>query len=233
MFNLFARLYEAMKQEGKEKILILLDELDSSFHPQWQQEIIKELTTFLRTVYPKKQFQIILTTHSPVLLSDIPRENVLFMKRHDSSEKEHAQTFAANIASLYYDSFFMDNGSIGTVAKNTIGNLLDAISMMERMEEVDNRDEKLLSEFLKKQFPNMESFNVGDKALSGYLTQKLIDNIGEDIWRYKINEKYHHFLNQNEDILEQEIWKGLKALEQKKGKESVHQLFVNWMEDKR
>lgn len=236
MFNLFARLYQAMKVQEKEKILLLFDELDSSFHPQWQQEIVKELTNFLRNVYPYKTFQIILTTHSPVLLSDIPKDNVLFVKKNNVLRKEHTQTFAANIASLYYDSFFMDKGSIGKVAKDTISNLLDTISEMEKIKGVVNKEDKLLSVFMNKQFPNTKRNNIEQIAhmpYSGYLIKKLIDNIGEDIWRYKINEKYHHFLNQDEEVLEKELWMGLKALEEKKGKESVYKLFVSWKEDRR
>lgn len=236
LFNLFARLYQAMKKKDKDNIIILLDELDSSFHPQWQQEIIKELTCFLRNVYPYKTFQIILTTHSPVLLSDIPKDNVIFMKKNNAFGKEHTQTFAANIASLYYDSFFMDKGSIGKVAKDTIVNLLEAISNVEKMNDVDNREDKLLSVFINKQFPSAKRYNTEQLAYmsnSKRFMQELIDNIGEDIWRYKINEKYHQFLNQDEDVLEQELWMGLKALEKKKGKESVYKLFANWSEDRK
>ena len=130
----------------------------------------------------------------------------------------------------------MDKGSIGKVAKNTIGNLLDAISEVESMENVDNREGRLLSVFLDKQFPNAKlhyTEQIAYAPYSGYFMQKLIDNIGEDIWRYKINEKYYHFLNPDQEILERELWIGLKALEKKKGKESVRRLFDNWMEDKR
>ena len=105
--------------EEKENIILIFDELDSSFHPQWQQKIIRSLTEFLRKGYPNKEFQLILTTHSPVLLSDIPERNVLFLRK-DSVETNHEQTFAANIASLYYDSFFMDKGSIGETARGSI-----------------------------------------------------------------------------------------------------------------
>lgn len=163
MFNLFARLYAAMKIEEKDKILLLFDELDSSFHPQWQQEILSFLTGFLRRVYPQKEFQLILTTHSPVLLSDIPRENVIFMRKEHVEDKEHEQTFASNIASLYYDSFFMEKGSIGAVARGSIINLLETISELDEEEKKKgelkgDRLKKLYSLFLQKQFQNIQRY---------------------------------------------------------------------------
>lgn len=228
MFNLFARLYDGMKYKPKQKVLLIFDELDSSFHPQWQQEIMMELTSYLRSVYPQTEFQILLTTHSPVLLSDVPRENVLFIKKDRSSEEEHEQTFAANIASLYYDSFFMKKGSVGEVAKNTIGNLLSAISVLDNKEHMHNKEVRLLSSFLQKQFSHVHERDIEKLEYGGDAIQRLIDSIGEEIWRYKINEKYHQFLKSEDDILEREIWKDLKILEQKKGKKYVQKLFNNW-----
>lgn len=234
MFNLFARLYAAMKKEEKEKIILLFDELDSSFHPQWQQAIISSLTGFLRSVYPQKEFQLILTTHSPVLLSDIPRENVIFMRKENIGETEHEQTFAANIASLYYDSFFMKKGSIGEVARGSIANLLETISELEEEEKEKgelegDRGKRLVALFLQKQYPNVRKKATADSGEILILLQKLIDSIGEDIWRYKVNEKLHHFLKSDAEDRKKEIWNRLKELEQKEGKASVKALFEQWL----
>jgi len=231
MFNLFARLYDGMKYEPKQKILLIFDELDSSFHPQWQQEIMMQLTSYLRSVYPETEFQILITTHSPVLLSDIPRENVIFLKKDKGLEKEHEQTFAANIASLYYDSFFMDKGSIGKIAKVSIGNLLSVVSAFDNIECKDNGKELILSRFLQRQFSYADRRDIEEYDYNEEIIQRLIDSIGEEIWRYKINEKYHQVLMTKEDILEREIKKELKILEKKKGRESVERLIKNWLQE--
>lgn len=248
IFNLFARLHHAMKIEPKEKMILLFDELDSSFHPHWQQEIIHYLTEFLRNVYPQKEFQIILTTHSPILLSDIPRENVIFMRKYGIMETNHGQTFAANIASLYYDSFFMKKGSIGEVARKSIGNLMDTISELEEQEKcskeknetgqkkrVENKKNRLVTCFLEKQYPDQNNIRIEDTDKYIVLIQKLIDSIGEDIWRYKANEEFHRFLESELEYRKKELLNRLGELKQEAGKEFVEELLEQWMktEDKR
>lgn len=250
MFNLFARLHEAMQKRENEKVILIFDELDSSFHPQWQQKIIDSLTHFLRVNYPQKEFQVFLTTHSPVLLSDIPCGNVVFMRRENIVETEHAQTFAANIASLYYDSFFMEKGSIGEVARRSIVHLMEAISELEedwQKENLErgeyqkgipgtNRGLELFKRFLQKQYQCTEECILkncmsksGDNAMK--LLQMLIDNIGEDIWRYKANERFYHFLKDNKADRERKIRTQLNELEKTEGKEFVREFVKQWLKE--
>ncbi|OOV87427.1 AAA family ATPase [Oceanospirillum linum] len=48
--------------------IVMLDEVDMHLHPEWQQTVIHSL----RTAFPKVQF--IVTTHSPQVLSTVPKE---------------------------------------------------------------------------------------------------------------------------------------------------------------
>ena len=121
------------KYDGK-TIIILLDEPDLQLHPEWQQKFIDILLHLLWLYFPKVYFQIITTTHSPILLSDIPKSNVIFIdKTPDGSstvcdEVNLNETFAANIHSLYNNSFFLDGIPIGHFAKRKIGELYDRIN---------------------------------------------------------------------------------------------------------
>ncbi len=121
------------KYDGK-TIIILLDEPDLQLHPEWQQKFIDMLLHLLWLYFPKVNFQIIITTHSPILLSDIPKSNVIFInKNFDGSsrvcnEVDFNETFAANIHSLYNNSFFLDGIPIGSFAKRKIGELYDRIN---------------------------------------------------------------------------------------------------------
>ena len=232
MFNLFARLHEALQVEEKENIILIFDELDSSFHPQWQQKIIRSLTEFLRKGYPNKEFQLILTTHSPVLLSDILERNVLFLRK-DSVETNHEQTFAANIASLYYDSFFMDKGSIGETARGSINHFMDAVLELEKegneIESNQGRAQRLLNRFLDKQYPNMGNHDKKSEDECRTLLQLFVDSIGEDIWRYKANERYHQFLDIGKDK-KAKLRDDLTEFAREQGKDSVIALLKEWLE---
>lgn len=251
MFNLFARLHEAMQKREKEKVILIFDELDSSFHPQWQQRIIDLLTSFLRVSYPQKEFQVILTTHSPVLLSDIPRGNVIFMRKENTGEAEHSQTFAANIASLYYDSFFMEKGSIGEVARRSIVNLMESISELEekdkQKEDLERNEYRigipqtdrgldLFRYFLQKQYPYTAERILKNcmvkRGEAVKLLQLLIDNIGEDIWRYKASERFHRFLKDNNKAdRDSRIRTHLNELEETEGKEFVKEFIKQWLKE--
>ena len=121
------------KYDGK-TIIILLDEPDLQLHPEWQQKFIDMLLQLLWLYFPKVKFQIIITTHSPILLSDIPKKNVIFIdKNFDGSsrvcnEVDFNETFAANIHSLYNNSFFLDGIPIGCFAKRKVEELYDKIN---------------------------------------------------------------------------------------------------------
>ena len=72
-----------------------------------------------------KHFNIIVVTHSPFILSDIPQDNVLFLKDgKNDNEVCDFKTFGANIHDLLRTSFFLENGLVGEFANNKIEELL-------------------------------------------------------------------------------------------------------------
>ncbi len=108
--------------KSKEKnIILFLDEPDMYFHPEWQRLFIYFLTEFLKRKFPEKNFHIIITTHSPFLLSDIPKENCVFLDLKCDEKKQEcitevisreklSSTLAQNIYYLLADGFFMEKG---------------------------------------------------------------------------------------------------------------------------
>ncbi len=122
--NLFSQLHSTIKRVSQhENVLLLIDEGDLYLHPQWQQDFLNKLLSFLPLVYRKKNIQLILTSHSPFLATDLPRQNIVLLERNfegrsrvilpqDSIER----TFGANLYDLYEGSFFLDNGSISSFA---------------------------------------------------------------------------------------------------------------------
>ena len=97
-------------------ILLLIDEIDLYLHPEWQRKIIQDLITSLRRQFKTHYFQIILTSHSPIVLSDIPVENCIFLRKRPNGtvcqEMREIQTFGANIYTLYRDAFFLSNDKL-------------------------------------------------------------------------------------------------------------------------
>ncbi|WP_026777249.1 AAA family ATPase [Polaribacter sp. Hel_I_88] len=157
LLNFFARFYWAKNQileqeEGDygikgERVVIFIDEGEIALHPEWQRQFFKLATEFLTQLFKDIEIQLILTTHSPFVLSDVPKENVIFMKRNEKTgnaeiaDLGREKTFGANIYSLLSDSFFMENGTIGEFAKEKIEWVIEAL---------DNTDSDLTEDDIKK-----------------------------------------------------------------------------------
>lgn len=80
---LMQRLYEIYDPEDKPEDqhgLVLIDEIDAHMHPQWQQSLVKSLTE----VFPNLQF--VATTHSPLMVSGMPVEQVFRFERDDDGK---------------------------------------------------------------------------------------------------------------------------------------------------
>ena len=127
IFGLFLNLYYISLNNKNKSISFLLDEPDLSLHPEWKRKYISELVPLLQRL--KNSFHILFTTHSPFLLSDIPKQNIIFLDTDDDGKckvlnndevMNKKETFGANIHTLLSDSFFMDNGLMGEFAKRKI-----------------------------------------------------------------------------------------------------------------
>ena len=124
-----------------DSILLIMDEADLTFHPEWQRRLIHILTAFIPPIYPPdcvKDLQMILTTHSPLLLGDIPRENIHFLCRKENADlgqvQTESETFGQNIHTILKDSFFLDHGSVGQFAANKIDELAKRLEALRQPE---------------------------------------------------------------------------------------------------
>lgn len=174
LLNLYSRLYSKVDKINRfgdgSNLLILMDEPDVTLHPSWQQKYIKSLVDFLPSIYKDCNIKIVITTHSPIMLSDIPKQNVTFIKDGKVYPKEvQMETFGANIHNLFRDSFFMDN-TIGTFAYEKINAVIAWLKTIEKHK-------------------NEGSYNE-DKTKEEDM-KKVIDSIGEPLIRNKLTKMYN------------------------------------------
>ncbi len=118
----------------RDNILLLIDELDLYCHPAWQQKLIYYLLEELKTQFAGKNVQLIFTTHSPIVLSDIPKSNTVYLRRSGDGKmlidkpQNHYETFGSNIYKLFNDAFFLEkSGQIGEFAKRKIENIIKSL----------------------------------------------------------------------------------------------------------
>lgn len=114
------------KRLAYKHINLVFDEIEISFHPEYQRTIVNELLQMItkRKIEDYCTINIFLVTHSPFILSDIPRSNILFMQTEEDKEKKLPKyTFAQNIGEMMYDSFFMKK-TIGDFAESKLKDLI-------------------------------------------------------------------------------------------------------------
>ena len=132
--NFYSRFYYAKNQLNKvenyenesfrDQIIVFFDEGEVALHPEWQRRFFKRAISFISELFNDRKIQIILTTHSPFVLSDIPKQNIIFLERDENgntklADVDREDTFGANIYTLLSDSFFMEN-TIGEFAREKI-----------------------------------------------------------------------------------------------------------------
>ncbi|SME45599.1 hypothetical protein BACERE00185_05023 [Bacillus mobilis] len=146
----FASLYEQVSflTPNKERYIILLDEPETRMHPELTRNFIDEMILFLGDIHEdKKKFQIIISTHSPFILSDIQSNNIIYLEKDGSGYckplRTRLNTFGANIHTLLKDGFFM-HSTMGEFATKKIKEVISSINNSD-VEEVteEQKDEWL------------------------------------------------------------------------------------------
>lgn len=122
---------------------IIFDEIELYFHPDLQREFIYDLLENIKRL-PHitrnlsggiKGLNLIFSTHSPFILSDIPVQNILKIEYKNDLQAavpvtEGGQTFGANIHDLLANSFFFKNKAFsGEKADDYLKNLIQEINL--------------------------------------------------------------------------------------------------------
>lgn len=136
MLILFSRLNEAFKVlenhfSDKKHLFFLLDEPEIAYHPQWQQEYLYHVMKYVNWRFSGFSRHLIITSHSPFVLSDIPHYAVIRLGNQPKTVYER-KTLGANIYDLLADSFYLPNGFMGVIAEQKIIDLTNYITKENR-----------------------------------------------------------------------------------------------------
>ncbi|NHN33207.1 AAA family ATPase [Paenibacillus agricola] len=168
--NLYYAIEVAVSNRQIDTILLLLDEPDASFHPEWSRRYIRNLVLFLNGIEAAREvkFQIILSTHSPFIVSDVPKEHISCIrvtKGHDGIQRTvHQANFGlmSNFYDIIKSDFFIDS-PLGEHAKTIFSDLIQEING--------------LQEYNKDRFDRMFAIiaAIGDEVIRGKLQELLRD----------------------------------------------------------
>lgn len=120
-------------------INLILDEIELYAHPEMQKQFLNSLLNSIEKIEINeiKSINIQFITHSPFILSDIPKQNILYLKTEKRTRNgedvqiaipqsiEDKKSFGANITDLLADSFFIEDGLMGDFAKEKITDVIN------------------------------------------------------------------------------------------------------------
>ena len=160
---------------------LVVDELESGMHLEWSRSLINFLVNYINEINKVggMNFQLIFTTHSPYMLSDIKPGNVIMIEKNQetgySEGKVLQNTFAKNIQEIMKENL-IDN-IYGDFALAKINSMIERLN---REDELEGTEEELLKE---------------------------IHLISEPILRNKLLEMYDKKYNTSEFSIEKQLQK--------------------------
>lgn len=140
------------------RTLLLLDEPETHFNPGWRAKFIKVLNDSLKAGGTNNFLKdVILTSHSPFIISDCLPNNVIFFKRNKESHKIEAKsareldfnTYGTSVE-IILDELFEYNQSIGDWANEELKTIdFDNIKTKEQNEAI-KQELRILGESIEK-----------------------------------------------------------------------------------
>lgn len=164
--------YCADKLNGNnETNIFLFDEMDLSWHPEWQRKMIYYVYDLFKKIAmsdenKNRKFNLIFTTHSPFILSDMPQENVIFLDKGNNITKSvNLKTFGANIHDLFNCGLFF-----ASINRHTVGEFALSFINQDILKGIKN-----LNSDNQKQIENKINL-IGEPLLKNMLLDKLYSN---------------------------------------------------------
>lgn len=212
-------------------IYVLLDEPDVFIHPEWSRKFISFIVSSLNK-YKNVRFNLIMTTNSPYMLSDVLPSNIIKIVNNGDILNTESSTygFGSNILDILGDSFFLKD-LFGEIATKEIEKTLIEI---ENIRDTDSPKIEEIKKFI---------CIIGDTIVSNMMKRKLdlkieklkiistnndknkliVDALNEKLSNYRklINEKEHKVMKEtnlnNIDFL----------MEENKRNEYLDKEFIN------
>jgi len=109
---------------------LIFDEIELCYHPEYQRSYIFNLIQSIHNfgLDNHLNINIILSTHSPFVLSDIPLSNILMLKDGHVQRDDDGLLFnplGANVNDLLKQRFFLSHGFVGEYVRQRINSLVN------------------------------------------------------------------------------------------------------------
>ena len=122
-----------------DQVCIVMEEVELYYHPEYQKSYLNYLLEQISRagLSRLKSLNLVFVTHSPFILSDITRNDILCLENGVQVDLKF-QTFGANIHDLLRHPFFMKNGTIGDYAQKVINEIIVTLSVYDAKKKTGN-----------------------------------------------------------------------------------------------
>ena len=173
--------------------VLLMDESDLYYHPEWQRVYINDILEMVdKCVNKDKKVQIIFTTNSAFMLSDMLKEDVVVLSPEGGNSDLVDRTFGQNIHMLLARPFFMKS-TIGASAEKKIIWLLGLLKSQDigSVEKEIKKEYSAWFEAYKKE--------TGEDISADEFLKRLIDSIGEEFIRHRLVYLYEEYMKEKRE----------------------------------
>lgn len=110
--HIFSETFDCLSKSRRGNYLIIIDEVDLYLHPEWQRSFLHEYLELLDNMnHFTSRPQILLTTHSPIIISDFLPGDIASLSK-DNNGVIHTRKsfgFGTNITNLFIDGMHVDS----------------------------------------------------------------------------------------------------------------------------
>tara|TARA_R110002020_G_scaffold35530_1_gene107102 strand:+ start:379 stop:2592 length:2214 start_codon:yes stop_codon:yes gene_type:complete len=223
------------KHQCLENYLLLFDEPELGYHPDWKKKFIQAITKALPILFSELEphvfdekskktiksslkaprIQIIFTTHDPLTLSDIPNANITYLDKESNGftrifdkDLQPKNSFGANISELFADSFFLGDGLLGDFAKEKITDTILWLNCKKHeleIKDLKKGDAEISKKLIKLKTEELLILKEKIKIDNQFYHEKIINMIDEPVLKTKLIEMYSEIFEEDKSNLENEL----------------------------
>ncbi len=181
------------KNGSYKKINVIFDEVELYFHVDYQRQYISKLIEAIKLLELKEiqHLNILFSTHSPFILSDIPSQNILRLE-DGGPVSDDSKTFGSSIHKLLKNQFFLEKGFQGEFATGEIRKVYLELQFLKVSKNPEGIKESIRESILKEY---QDAFKCDLQSLDLKNNQnkygQLIQLVGEPILRNELEALYH------------------------------------------
>lgn len=179
----------------KQPSVLLFDEGDLYYHPEWQRSYVSDIIGMVRE-FSRYPVQVIFTTNSPFMLSDLLREDIHVLMADNQETGFDSLTFGQNIHMLLANPFFMKK-TIGEFSYDVINELFNVLK--DTKEPQDGEFSRIIFERFGRYLDNKGIERDNTAKINDFVRQ-LIENVGESVYRKQLLYYFDKYKNRQKAL---------------------------------